>query len=189
MIWVKYCNSRNLHGRYILQYKSCLTIQTQHIEVRFEAITIEFNSMLAYTAFHFSQTLPQILEEFTYFELLNIDKQLSFRIDIKINKCLAHHENFNYINFTNFKRSIVQYLTFPPLKMSNFDKVQVLIFPPLEFYNIDQVQFMIFSPLKKKAYLILTSRTGILSKSKWRLSQSWFSSYWVHLKNTLTLCT
>ena len=153
MIWVKYCNSRNLHGRYILQYKSCLTIQSQHIEVRFEAITIEFNSMLAYTAFHFSQTLPQILEEFTYFELLNIDKQLSFRIDIKINKCLAHHENFNYINFTNFKDLLFNIWHFLPLKCQILTKFKYWYFLPWNFTISIKYNLWYFLPWKKKLTL------------------------------------
>ena len=62
-IWVKYCNYENLFGRYAIRYESCLTIfflQTQQIEVWLVAITLEFDLSLAYTPFHFSQTLPLI---------------------------------------------------------------------------------------------------------------------------------
>ena len=44
-----------------VRYESCLTIyslQTQQIEVRLTVITIEFNTILGYTPFHFSRTLP-----------------------------------------------------------------------------------------------------------------------------------
>ena len=53
----------NLYGRSVLCYESCLTIftvETQQIEIRLVAITIELDSTLAYTHFHFSRTLPLI---------------------------------------------------------------------------------------------------------------------------------
>ena len=62
-IWVVLLNSVNLYGSYVLRYQLFLvlfTLYTQQTKVKLEAIDIEFNSISAYTPFHFSRTLHNI---------------------------------------------------------------------------------------------------------------------------------